>query len=69
MEMLATAVQSSQASMFNLRYDFPTEWSAIVNVLGNSFNVTTESGGNVTPVTPNVDLVALSNDVITNQRL
>ena len=55
--------------MFNLRYDFPTEWSAIVNVLGNSFNVTTESGGNVTPVTPNVDLVALSNDVITNQRL
>ena len=62
-------MQSSQASMFNLRYDFPTEWSAIVNVLGNSFNVTTESGGNVTPVTPNVDLVALSNDVITNQRL
>jgi hypothetical protein len=41
MEMLATAVQSSQASMFNLRYDFPTEWSAIVNVPGNSFNVTT----------------------------
>jgi hypothetical protein len=34
-------VQSSQASMFNLRYDFPTEWSAIVNVPGNSFNVTT----------------------------
>jgi hypothetical protein len=43
MQMLATAGQSSQASMFNLRYDFPTEWSAIVNVPGNSFNVTTSS--------------------------
>jgi hypothetical protein len=69
MQMLVTAGQSSQASMFNLRYDFPTEWSAIVNVPGNSFNVTTEPGGSVRPVTPNVDLVALSNNVITNQRL
>jgi len=40
MQMLATAGQSSQASMFNLQYDFPTEWFAIVNVPGNSFNVT-----------------------------
>jgi hypothetical protein len=27
------------------------------------------AGQSVTPVTPNVDLVALSNDLITNQRL
>jgi hypothetical protein len=36
--MLNTAGQSSQALMFNLRYDFPTEWSAFVN--GASFTVT-----------------------------
>jgi hypothetical protein len=29
--MLGTAGQSSQALLFNLRYDFPTEWSAFVS--------------------------------------
>jgi hypothetical protein len=29
--MFDTASQSGQALLFNLRYDFPTEWSAFVN--------------------------------------
>ena len=33
--MLDTAGQSSQALMFCLRYDFPTEWSAFVNGIGD----------------------------------
>ena len=33
--MLDTAGQSSQALMFCLRYDFPTEWSAFVNGTGD----------------------------------
>ena len=33
--MLATLGQSSQALMFNLRYDFSMEWSAFVNGTGN----------------------------------
>ena len=33
--MLDTAGQSSQALMFCLRYDFPTEWSAFINGTGN----------------------------------
>ena len=37
--MLDTAGQSSQAVLFCLRYDFPTEWSAFVNGTGN-FTVT-----------------------------
>jgi hypothetical protein len=36
--MLAIAGQSSQSLMFNLRYDFPTEWSAFANGTG-SFSV------------------------------
>jgi len=90
MQMFATAGQSSQAMMFNLRYDFPTEWSAFVNGMGNfaatlrkdyfpymvqsaktvsidKLTLYAESIGNVTPVTPDVDLVALSNDVTTNR--
>jgi Tc toxin complex TcA C-terminal TcB-binding domain len=39
--MLGTAGQSSQALLFNLRYDFPTEWSAFINSTG-SFVVTLE---------------------------
>jgi hypothetical protein len=57
---LSSSTGTPQDLVFNLRYDFPTEWSAIVNVPSNSFNVTTEPGGSVTPLTPNVDLVALS---------
>ena len=34
--MLDTAGQSSQALMFCLRYDFPTEWSAFVNGPANA---------------------------------
>jgi hypothetical protein len=41
MQMLSTAGQSSQALMFNLRYDFPTEWSAYVNGAPNSSFVAT----------------------------
>jgi hypothetical protein len=37
--LLGIAGQSSQALMFNLRYDFPTEWSAFVNGNGD-FSVT-----------------------------
>jgi hypothetical protein len=37
--MLDTAGQSSQALLFCLRYDFPTEWSAFVNGTGD-FTVT-----------------------------
>jgi hypothetical protein len=33
--------QSSQALLFNLRYDFPTEWSAFINGTGN-FSATLE---------------------------
>ena len=33
--MLDTAGQSSQALLFCLRYDFPTEWSAFVNGTGD----------------------------------
>jgi len=36
MAMFATAEQSPHALMFNLRYDFPTEWSAFVNGNPNS---------------------------------
>ena len=39
--MLDTAGQSSQALLFCLRYDFPTEWSAFVNGTGD-FAVTLE---------------------------
>jgi hypothetical protein len=35
MDMLAAAGQSSQALMFNLRYEFPTEWAAFVDGTGN----------------------------------
>lgn len=42
-KMLDTAGQSSQSLLFNLRYDFPTEWSAFVNPTGNgSFAMTLE---------------------------
>jgi hypothetical protein len=40
-QALDTKGQSSQALLFNLRYDFPTEWSAFVNGTGN-FSVTLE---------------------------
>ena len=40
---LSSSTGTPQDLVFNLRYDFPTEWSAIVNVPGNSFNVTTSS--------------------------
>ena len=33
--MLDTAGQSSQALLFCLRYDFPTQWSAFVNGTGD----------------------------------
>jgi hypothetical protein len=83
MAMLATAGQSSQALMLNLRYDFPAEWSAFVNGAAN-FSVTllkdyfpymvlgaktvsvdkltlyASAAGKVAPVTPTVDLGALS---------
>jgi hypothetical protein len=39
--MLDTAGQSSQALLFCLRYDFPTQWSAFVNGTGD-FTVTLE---------------------------
>jgi hypothetical protein len=41
-EMLDTAGQSSQALMFCLRYDFPTEWSAFVNGGSGPFQATLE---------------------------
>jgi hypothetical protein len=40
-QMLDATGQSSQALMFCLRYDFPTEWSAFVNGTGN-FQMTLE---------------------------
>ena len=33
--MLDTAGSSSQSLLLNLRYDFPTQWSAFVNGTGN----------------------------------
>src|SRR5206468_1963504 len=79
----ATAGQSSQAVMFNLRYDFPTEWSAFVNgsadfgvkveksflpymvqsaktISVDKLTLYAQSAGKVVPVTPTVDLGALS---------
>jgi hypothetical protein len=41
MAMLDTAGQSSQALLFCLRYDFPTQWAAFVNGTGD-FQVTLE---------------------------
>jgi hypothetical protein len=35
MQMLDTKGQASQALLFCLRYDFPTEWSAFINGTGN----------------------------------
>jgi hypothetical protein len=35
LQMLNTAGQASQALLFGLRYDFPTEWSAFINGTGN----------------------------------
>jgi hypothetical protein len=35
LQMLDTQGQSSQALLFCLRYDFPTEWSAFINGTGN----------------------------------
>jgi Tc toxin complex TcA C-terminal TcB-binding domain len=81
--MLDTAGQSSQALLFCLRYDFPTEWSAFVNGTGD-FTVTLDKqffpyavqgarkltvgsltlyasgNGQLVPVSPAVDLGALS---------
>jgi hypothetical protein len=81
--MLDTAGQSSQALLFCLRYDFPTQWSAFVNgnaaftvtldrqffpyYVQNARKLTVDSltlyAGNsreLVPVTPPVDLAALS---------
>ena len=81
--MLDTAGQSSQALLFCLRYDFPTQWSAFVNgnaaftvtldrkffpyFVQNARKLTVDSltlyAGNsreLVPVTPPVDLAALS---------
>jgi Tc toxin complex TcA C-terminal TcB-binding domain len=84
-KMLAAAGQSSQALMFNLRYEFPSEWAAFAASTTANFTATlrkdyfpymvqsartlsvdkltlyAESGGNVTPLTPqNLDLAVIS---------